>query len=527
MRALSRAIRSLAVAWCVLGLSGLLHAAERPNVVFILADDLGYGDVRCFNPDGKIPTPHLDRLAAEGMRFTDAHSSSAVCTPTRYSLMTGRYNWRSRLQNGVIGGLSPQLIEEGRSTVAELLRRNGYATAAIGKWHLGMDWAVRPGKTVSELSIETPAQVRNVDYDQPVRNGPNAVGFDYYFGISASLDMVPYVFIENDRVAASPVLDRSFPMTGSAEGKRTRNGPAARGFEADEVLPTLTRKAVEYIGNRAALAGDRPFFLYVPLSAPHTPILPTGEWRGRSGISAYADFVMQTDHSIGEILDALDRHGFASKTIVFAASDNGWSPEADFVELAAAGHKPSHVFRGAKADLFEGGHRVPLVARWPGHVLPGTTHSGLVGLVDFMATCAELLGVDLPPNAAEDSVSFLPALVGRPGWTGRQTLVQHSVNGSFAIREGAWKLALCPDSGGWSTPRPGSPASKNLPRVQLYNLRRDIGETNNVQAAHPEIVTRLAGLLRRQVNEGRSTPGPPQQNTVTVRWPEDLAFRQP
>lgn len=490
----------------------------KPNIVFILCDDLGYGDVRCLNPAGKIPTPHLDRLAAQGMRFTDAHSSSAVCSPTRYSLLTGRYNWRSRLQSGVLGGLSPRLIEEGRLTVAELLRQHGYHTAAIGKWHLGMDWSRLPGRSVTELNIESSNQVRNVDYGQPIKNGPNALGFDYYFGISASLDMVPYTFIENDRVTKVPTADKRFPMTLGVPGKYTRLGPAAPAFEAEDVLPTLTRRAVEHIASRAAGArASQPFFLYVPFNAPHTPILPTREWQDKSGLSPYADFVMQTDASIGEILAALDRHGLASNTLVIATSDNGCSPEANFPQLAAAGHNPSHLFRGTKADIFDGGHRVPFIARWPGRVTPGATNDALVCLVDFMATCADLLGVKLPDNAGEDSVSFLPALLGQKGEPPRDMLVHHSINGSFAIRQGRWKLELCPDSGGWSAPRPGSPAAKSLPSTQLYDLAADIGETNNLEAKHPEIAARLTALLERQIADGRSTPGAPQTNTVKVQ----------
>jgi arylsulfatase A-like enzyme len=494
--------------------SAQLCSAEKPNIVLILADDLGYGDVRCFNPQSKIPTPNLDRLASQGMRFTDAHSSSAVCTPTRYSLLTGRYNWRSRLQNGVLGGLSPRLIEPGRLTVAEVLRRNGYATAAIGKWHLGMDWVKAPGENVSELSIETPKQVRNVDYTRPIRNGPNSVGFQYYFGISASLDMVPYTFIANDRVTQLPTIDKSFPMTLGNEAKRTRHGPAAPDFEASEVLPELTRRAVGYIAERA---GKGPFFLYVALNAPHTPVLPTTEWQGKSGINPYADYVMQTDDSIGQILGALGQHGLASNTLVVATSDNGCSPEANFHQLAAAGHYPSFVFRGTKADIFDGGHRVPLIVTWPGWIAAGTTNDSLAGLVDFMATCADLVGAKLPPNAGEDSISLLPGLLGKRHTPVRDSLIHHSINGSFAIRQGKWKLVLCPDSGGWSAPRPGSQAAKGMPEAQLYNLETDIAETNNLHASHPEVVARLQALLERTVQQGRSTPGPAQTNTVPVR----------
>lgn len=492
---------------------------RKPNIVYILCDDLGYGDVSCLNPQSKIVTPHMDRLAREGLVFTDMHTGSSVCTPTRYGILTGRYAWRSKLPRGVLGGLSPRLIEPERMTVASLLQAQGYHTACIGKWHLGMDWVRWPEKDVSELSIETPAQVHNVDYSQPTRNGPNSVGFDYYFGISASLDMVPYTFIENDHVTAAPTAEKDFPMMlGSAAG-RTRLGPAAPDFEAEQVLPTLTRKAIGYLEQRAeAAAIGQPFFLYLPLASPHTPIAPIIEWQGRSGLNYYADFVLQTDWSIGQVLETLDRLGLAEDTLVVVTSDNGCSPQADFPALAAEGHQPSHIFRGYKADIFEGGHRVPFLVRWPGRVPAGTRTDQLGCLADLLATCADLLGVELPGNAGEDSVSLLPAFLGTDKGPLREAVVHHSSNGSFAIRQGPWKLILCPGSGGWSEPRPGSPAEASLPSVQLYDLSQDIGEQVNLQAARPEVVLRLRSLLEKYVADGRSTPGARQLNQRHVEF---------
>ncbi len=493
-------------------------ATAKPNIVFILADDLGYGDVRCLNPDGKIATPRLDRLAAEGMIFTDAHSSSAVCTPTRYGLMTGRYNWRSRLKSGVQGGLSPPLIEPGRWTVPSFLKSNGYHTACIGKWHLGMDWPLQPGAKPFDDTIEKGEDGWHVDFTKPIAHGPNSVGFDYFFGIAASLDMVPYTFIENDRVTQVPNIDNAFPMMSGRTNRLTRRGPAAPGFEAVDVLPALTRQAVGYLEQRATAAkSGQPFFLYLPLNAPHTPIAPTKQWQGRSGLNAYADFVMQTDAEVGTVLDAIDRLGLAANTLVFFASDNGCSPEAKFDELLPKGHNPSAQFRGAKADIFDGGHHIPLLARWPGRIKPGTSSDQLACLNDLFATCAGILGLKLPDTAAEDSVSLLPALEGHATLPLRQALVHHSIDGSFAIREGPWKLELCPGSGGWSPPRPGSPEAKPLPAVQLYDLSRDRGETHNVQAAHPEVVARLTSLLEKYAAEGRSTPGAAQSNTTPVQ----------
>lgn len=516
---------------CILFLASLSVWAEvpameasKPNVVVILADDLGYADVSCYG--GKIQTPHIDRLAASGMRFTDAHSTSSVCSPTRYSLLTGRYNWRSKLQRGVLGGLSPRLIEPGRMTIASMLKQEGYHTACFGKWHLGMDWVVKPGAEVSELNIEPREQVFNVDFAQPIANGPNSVGFDYYFGISASLDMVPYTFIENDRVTSLPTEDRDFLMMhGREQGGKTRKGPTAPEFDAADVLPTLARKASEYIAGRAAEARDgRPFFLYLPLASPHTPILPTAAWQGKSGTNPYADFVMQTDWAVGEILSALQRHKLAGNTLVILTSDNGCSPQAKFDELAEHGHHPSGPLRGHKADIFEGGHRVPFIVRWPGQVAAGKESSQLVCFTDVMATVAEIVGHSLPPEAGEDSISFLPAL--RGGESPRDHLVAHSVNGTFAIRRGAWKLVLAADSGGWSAPRPGSKQAAGLPPVQLYNLGDDLAEQNNLQQREPEQVKQLTELLEKLVTEGRSTPGPRQPNHGPIDIRAGMSNRQ-
>jgi arylsulfatase A len=494
-----------------------------PNIVYILCDDLGYGDVRCFNPQGKIPTPAFDRIAREGMLFTDAHSGSAVCTPTRYGVITGRYAWRSKLQRGVLGGLSPRLIEPGRMTVASLLKQHGYHTACVGKWHLGMDWVRMPGKQVTELSIEPRDQVWNVDFAQPIANGPNAVGFDYYYGISASLDMVPYTFIENDRVTVLPTEDKAFAMNGSNARGTTRPGPTAPGFDVDQVLPRLTEKAVAYIASRAAHAREgQPFFLYLPLASPHTPIAPTKPWQGKSGLNLYADFVMETDWSIGQVLEALEQHGLAENTLVIATSDNGCSPQARMEELKEKGHNPSGIYRGHKADIYEGGHRVPFVVRWPAKIKPGQRCDQTVCLTDLMATAAQIVGAELPDNAGEDSVSLLPALLGETTQPLREATVHHSVNGSFAIRQGKWKLAFCPGSGGWSFPRPGRDSANELPALQLFDLEADPGEETNLYDKHPEVVRKLTALMEKYVAQGRSTPGEPQANAVKVNFRQGM-----
>jgi len=338
-----------------------------------------------------------------------------------------------------------------------------------------------------------------------LRHPPASLGFDYYYGISASLDMPPYVYIHNDRFVGVPTATRTY----------IRKGLATEDFEAVDVLPTLTAKAVEYIGQRAKDAApgeNKPFFLYMPLNAPHTPIAPTKDFQGKSGISAYADFVMQVDHTVGQVLDALDRHGLADNTLVIMTSDNGCSPAANFPQLLAKGHNPSYVFRGHKADIFEGGHRIPFIARWPGHVKPGSTCDQTICLTDLMATAAAIVGAKLPDNAGEDSVSILPALTGSAAGPLREATVHHSINGSFSIRQDKWKLELCAGSGGWSEPKPGSSQECDLPDVQLYDLSTDISERRNLQAEHPDVTARLTALLKGYVDNGRSTPGAAQKN---------------
>ena len=412
----------------------------------------------------------------------------------------------------MLGGLSPRLIEPERMTVANLLKDHGYFTACVGKWHLGMDW-VKRGE-VEALNIEKPEQAGNVDFSKPIANGPNSVGFDYYYGISASLDMVPYTFIENDRVAKLPELSNvKFPMMTGRDGAFTRVGPGAKDFDAVDVLPTLAKKAVQLIKDRAVeTRKNAPFFIYMPLNAPHTPINPTKEWLGKSGISPYADFVMETDWAIGEVMKALDDTGLAKDTLVIVTSDNGCSPSAKFDELKSHGHNPSYVFRGNKADIYDGGHHIPFIARYPGVAKPGAKYDPYICLTDLMATVADILGEKLPDTAGEDSVSILPALRGETKPT-REAIVHHSITGAFSIRQGNWKLELCPGSAGWSDPRPGKEA-KDAPRIQLYDLADDIGEQHNVQAQHPDIVDRLTKLLQKYVADGRSTPGTPQKNTV-------------
>ncbi|MFO7822052.1 MAG: arylsulfatase [Lentisphaeria bacterium] len=484
--------------------------SRKPNLVYIFADDMGYGDVSCLNPNAAFTTANIDRLAAGGRRCTDAHSSSAVCTPSRYSVLTGRYNWRSVLKSGVTGGYSQPILEDGRLTVASMLRDQGYRTACVGKWHLGLEWRLKDGGIASTYQDE-----EKVDLSAPITDGPTNHGFDYYFGISASLDMPPYVYIENDR--ATTTRTRRMEAT---EGKAyMRGGLIGDDFDPEAVLPTLTEKVEGLIDGYAE--SEDPFFIYFPLPAPHTPILPTEEFRGKSGTNEYGDFCLQVDDTVGRVMKALEKNGLTEDTIVIFTADNGCSPMADFEELADCSHNPSYVFRGMKADIFEGGHRIPFIIRWPGTIAPDSQSDQTFCLTDLTATMADITGYELPDNAAEDSVSNLPIWNGTATGPVREATVHHSINGSFSIRKGKWKLEMCPGSGGWSIPRPNHAEEiEGLPPIQLYDLSQDIGERENVQEQYPEVVEELKALLTQYVKNGRSTPGARQPNTGVKHWPQ-------
>ena len=474
------------------------RAHGKPNIVFILADDMGYGDLGCQNPESKIPTPNLDRLAAEGVRFTDAHTPAAVCTPTRYGTLTGRYCWRTSLKSGVLWPWAPPLIEPDRLTVPKLLKRHGYRTACIGKWHLGWDWPTTDGK---------PAEVngpgKTVDFAKPTRNGPTTRGFDYYFG-TAVPNFPPYCFIENDRTVGIPTETKPDSMFGHA-------GPMLPGWKLEEILPGLTEKAVGYV--RDSAKSGAPFFLYFPLTAPHTPIVPAQEFHGKSQASHYGDFVHQVDWTVGQVLKALEEGGVVDNTLVIFTSDNGspgrngenaCGPAGSLVK--ETGHNPSGKLRGMKADVWDGGHRIPFVARWPGHTKPGTTSGELICLADLIATCAAILGENLPDNAAEDSYNILPALLGESRDTPiREAVVHHSGSGFFAIRQGKWKLVTRLGSGGWTKPRSAKPKPGG-PKGQLYDMEDDLAEQHNLWLERPDIVERLTTLLEKYQAEGRSAP---------------------
>lgn len=458
----------------------LSSAGEKPNIVYIICDDLGYGDIQCLAPEtSKIPTPHADRLASEGMTFTDAHSGSSVCTPTRYGIMTGRYSWRTKLQKGVVTGFAPCLIDEDRMTVAGFLRKQGYATAIIGKWHLDFQYLdPGTGEAYSRKEHKTPP------VGAKIPDGPLHRGFDYYHGFHHARNME--AVIENDRVIAHD--------------------------EVVNMLPRLTEKSVAYIDSRAG--NEEPFFLYVPLGSPHTPIVPGEDWKGKSGLGDYGDFVMQTDHVVGEISAALERNDIAGNTLVIFTSDNGCSKAAGIPGLAEQGHIVSAHLRGSKADIWDGGHRIPFLVRWPGKVEPASFCDQLICLTDLFATVAEITGQSVPGLTCEDSVSFLPALSGEKIESTRNGVIHHSYSGHFAYRQGPWKLLLARGSGGWTSPKENE-VGKSAPRGQLYHMGKDVGETNNLFEENPGKVAELLALLEEDVARGRSTEGPDSANDVS------------
>ena len=475
---------------------------KQPNIIFILADDLGYGDLSYLNEQGKIKTPHLDKMASEGVVFGDAHSSSAVSTPTRYGVLTGRYNWRSTLKNGVLHWYATPLIPSGRTTMASMLRNQGYNTACIGKWHLGFNFPTKDG----QKPVDKP-DAYNLDFNKEITGGPCDVGFDYFFGVDAP-NYPPYCFIKNRHTVGLP--DTYYPVSQDMD---SRAGRGLQGWEMKDILPAIEKKAVEYIDRSAE--SNRPFFLYFPLTSPHTPIVPTDEFADRSKLNEYADFVMQSDAVVGSILEALEKNKIADNTIVVFTSDNGCSPRADFELLAQKGHDPSYIFRGMKSDLFEGGHHIPCIVRWPAQAKPRRVDQTIC-LTDFMATFAALSGYRLADNEAEDSYNILPLLTAsETGKTIREATVHHSIDGSFAIRQGKWKLLLSSYSGGWSEPRK---AVVGAPEYQLYDLEKDPEEKHNLYKSNREVAQRLHDLLCRYVKEGRSTPGLQQKNDGPYPW---------
>ncbi len=483
------------------GITQGLAAAEKPNIVFIMADDMGIGDLGCYNPESKIPTPNMDAVAKAGMRFHDAHTPSAVCTPTRYGVLTGRYAWRTRLKSGVCWGYSKSLILPGRETVASILKAQGYNTACIGKWHLGFQTADLTAKDFPAANTILPEDHPHaVDYFKPLSPGPNDFGFDYFYGIPASLDMDPYVFVENDRPIALPTstVERSQHRRNNGGGF-WRGGKVSPEFKHIDVLPNAANKAVQWL---SAQTDDKPFFLYFPLSAPHTPWLPTEAHRGKAMAGYYGDFVNQCDAVVGQVMDALEKIGQVENTLLIVTSDNGshWVPG----DIPKYSHRANLHYRGQKADIWEGGHRVPFVARWPKTIQAGTESNQTICLTDLLMTAAELSGANVADSVGEDSFSFVKSLRGDAGSQIRPSIVHHSLNGTFAVRVGDWKLIEANlGSGGFSAPQVVKPTADS-PAGQLYNLKKDPGETDNLWGKHPEVVAQMLAELNKTRDAGRS-----------------------
>ncbi|MCP3915817.1 MAG: arylsulfatase [bacterium] len=475
---------------------------ELPNVVLILADDMGLASSHAMHPASGLATPALDRLAAEGMAFTDTHSGSAVCSPTRYGLLTGRYAWRTRMKSGIVGKWQPPLIADERTTLPELLAARGYRTDCIGKWHLGWHWPdAQGGRTKKPTEI---------DYTRPIEGGPLAHGFEHYFGDDVP-NWPPYVWIEDERALAVP---KDTMQADPANG--VSPGPMTPGWSLEAVLPELTERCVSRIAKHAA--ADEPFFLFFSMTSPHTPISPAERFRGKSGAGAYADFLLETDWAVGRVLEALKEHGVADETLVIFTADNGTSPKCKFDALAAHDIDLRAGWRGHKADIWEGGHRVPFFVRWPGVVRAGARCAEPIVLTDVMATVAEAVGAELGPRDAVDGTSLVPWLREVDELPPHPPIVHHSSTGQFAIRAGRWKLAFCPGSGGWSAPKGAAARELGLLDRQLYDMPKDPSEKVNLARKQPERVLALTEELKALVSRGRSTPGPEIAGAERAWW---------
>jgi arylsulfatase A len=483
-----------------------VETAKPPNIIVILADDFGVGDIQAHYPDNKIKTPYLDKLVRQGMSFTDAHSPSAVCSPTRYGLLTGRYAWRTRLQEWVIAAYEPPLISEDRPTLPGFLRDHGYHTSCIGKWHLGWEW---PGPQQSRMT-EVPNGQKNLEwhFTKPIAGGPIARGFDYFYGVDLP-NLPPFTYIENDRIAIQPSAKYVYdPNEGVVMPRGFVGAPIAPGWKFADIMPEITRRAVEQVHQLAKQ--DKPFFLYFSQTSPHEPVVPSTRFKGKSGIAPIADFVMETDWSAGQVIKAVDEAGIADNTVVIFTADNGHSHYTGWPDLIKADHLPSGPYRGHKGDIWEGGHRVPLVIRWPKKISPDTSTNQLVSLTDVFATCAELVNGKLPKNGAEDSISFLSSALGKKQSQPRTATVNHSNHGEFAYRNGDWKLVF-------RNANPNRNKSRGKARVvELYNLRNDIAEANDLSGAQPKRVQALARQFESLIAKGASRRGVTTKNDSTV-----------
>lgn len=487
--------------------------ATRPNLLLILADDLGYGDVRCYNAEARVPTPNLDRLAREGMKFTDAHSPATVCTPSRYSLMTGQLAFRVPKGGTVFTGAGgPSLIAPGRLTLPALLKQQGYATAAVGKWHIGLTFRDAQGNAIHE---DSPEAVRRIDFARRVEGGPLDHGFDRFFGTACcpTTDWL-YAFIDGDRIPVPPTgpLDKT-TLPKHPYANDCRAGLLAPDFDLQEVDRRFLQKSREFIAQHVRQAPGQPFFLYHATQAVHLPSFAGREFRGKTSAGPHGDFIAQFDHHVGELLRTLEQHDLADNTLVIVSSDNG--PEVTSVVHMRAdhGHDGARPWRGMKRDSWEGGHRVPFLVRWPGRIQAGSTSDQLLCLTDVLATVAAITGAELPREAAEDSFNLLPVLDGSATGPIRPYLITQAFSGarSLSIRRGHWKYLAHPGSGGNAYTRPelrpfALPETAPGARAQLYDLATDPGETTNRILEQPEIARELQALLEHSKTTGRSRP---------------------
>ena len=505
-------VRPLA-ALCLLAGAAGVAAAGQPNILLILADDLGYGDVRCYNPESKVPTPNIDRLAAAGMRFPDAHSPATVCTPSRYTLMTGQMAFRVPGGGTVFQGAGgPSLIAQGRLTLPAMLRQQGYATAAVGKWHGGLTFRDMAGLPIHSGRLEAAGRI---DYSRRIEGGPLDHGFDRFFGTACcpTTDWI-YAFIDGDRIPVPPTGPlRKETLPKHPYANDCRAGFIAPGFDMQEVDLQLLEKSRAFIAQQARDPARRPFFLYHATQAVHLPSFAAKSFQGTSGAGPHGDFLAEFDHVVGELLKALEQNGLADNTLVLLSSDNGPETTAAVRMRVDHGHDAARPWRGLKRDAWEGGHRVPFIVRWPGHVKPGSVSDQVVSLADVMATLAAVTGVALPKDAAEDSFSLLPALRGEATGPLRPYLITQAFGGArtLSLREGRWKYIDHPGSGGNNYDR-GEVKPYALPEAepkapaQLYDLVEDPGERTNLYAKRPDIAKAMKARLDRSVADGRSRP---------------------
>jgi arylsulfatase A len=480
----------LTLASLALALAAPAAEPQRPNIVILYADDMGYGDLAAQNPQSKIPTPYLDRLAKDGRRFTDAHSSSGICTPSRYALLQGRYHWRKF--HGIVNSFDQPVLDPERTTLPEFLKDKGYRTACIGKWHLGWDWKAIQNKDIKAGAKGYPPEA--FDWSKPIPGGPLAHGFDYYFGDDVP-NFPPYAWFENDRVTTVPTGPLVTPAKAAEGAWEARPGPSVRDWDFHAVMPKLTEKAVDWIGNQSK---EKPFFLYFPFTSPHAPIVPAKDFVGSSKANGYGDYVAQTDAAVGAVLAALEKHGFAENTLVIFSADNGPEHYA-YERMKQYQHSSAGPLRGLKRDLWEGGHRVPTIVRWCGRIPAGTVSDGLMSQIDIYATLAGIVGHRIPAGEAEDSYDQLPLWTDK-GRSARETVVHNTNANGYALRHGDWVLIDAKSGGVTKVPAWVDEAKGYKPNTfpgELYNLKNDPGQTNNLYGEKPDIVADLKERLKK------------------------------